>query len=377
MNTAAVIPPIHHVLTSGSAHARGLRVGELTRHKVEHSLDTYERLFALCDIPWVKAVQKGLNYLDAVTNLSSRYVEELNGLAQGAAVDFDSLLALNCRTEILPSDFLSKLLTTGDINSVNPQPTTDRTASINECTSFAISGTAENYWLAQNWDWCGLQREALCVVESHCADQARHITVTEAGMLAKIGINAHGLAITLNILRSDKDGVDDGVPVHFLLRTLLDCESVAHAKEVVSALTFSSSSNVMVLDAQGHMASFELSPYGVNILESDEGRLCHTNHFLNEVLEAHDIGRLGNTSTLTRLHRAQNQVNPNMTRSDIIKLLCDQNDGLDSVCRFADPKLPDIAQIETVTAVVMNTAQKTLCVSGAQPSVSEFETYSV
>lgn len=376
MNTKIPIPPIPHVRVSGSAHQRGVLVGELTRSRIEHSIDTYQRLFSLCDISWSDATNAACRYQGAIAKVSPDYLEELRGIADGAALDFDSLLALNCRTEILPSDFLSRVLLPETASDISAKPSAGPESIVNECTSFAVAGKEQNYWLAQNWDWCGLQRQSLCVIESHCAEHA-HITVTEAGMLAKIGINSFGMAITLNILRSDKDGVADGLPVHFLLRALLDCESVNQAIDVVSSASFSSSSNIMVLDADGHIASFELSPYGVRVLEPEENQLCHTNHFLDDGLAVHDIGRPGNTSTLNRLKQACTAVDPQMSRANIIDVLSDKSDGADSICRFADPELPDIAQIETVTAVIMNTAEKTLCVSGAQPSVSDFVTYSL
>jgi len=390
MTTADTILPIQHVSVSGSALERGKNMGKHTRGKILHSLDTYERLFALCDIPWSQAVQTGQTYLDAVAALSPSYIDELTGMAQGAGVDVESLFTLNCRTEILPSTFLSKAMASGNTdNSGNSSTNTgctdhtrltakpDQNIMMNECTSLAIAGTDANYWLAQNWDWCGLQRAAMTVVETRDNEARHHITVTEAGMLAKIGINQYGFAVTLNILRSNKDGSPSGIPVHFLLRALLDCESVAHAAEQVSSMTFSSSSNVMVMDAEGHIASFELSPYGVKILKPQQNHLCHTNHFLHDALAAHDVGRPGNTSTLNRLQTAEHYAHENMTRADIIELLSDQSDGFESICRFADPSLPEIAQIETVTAVIMNTAEKTLSVSGAQPSLSEFVTYSL
>jgi len=378
MSTSASYPPIHHVSVAGSALERGVRIGQLTQSKVAYSLDTYERLFALCDITWAQAVQQGLGYLDALSALSPNYLEELQGIAQGASVDFESLLALNCRTEILPSNFLSKALLLSDKpHVVEKASQLCPNATVNECTSFAVAGAEQNFWLAQNWDWCGLQRNAMSVIESHIHDGLCHLTVTESGMLAKIGMNSHGLAITLNILRSDKDGAAEGVPVHFLLRSLLDCESVEHCIDLVTAMKFSSSSNVMVLDANGQIASFELSPYGVKVLNASEDGLCHTNHFLHDALESHDVGRPGNESTINRLNRANASVHPQMSKADIVDLLSDQSDGLESICRFGDPTFPPIAQIETVTAVIMNTADKTLSVSAAQPSLSEFVTYSI
>lgn len=369
-------PPFQHVKVAGSGKERGILIGENTRAKVESSLDTYQRLFALCDIPWTEAVSKAQVYLEHILKLSPVYLDELQGVAEGAGIDVDSLLALNCRTEILPSDFLSRISALESGKSTPHEPLVGQGEMINECTSFAVAGSDQNYWLAQNWDWCGLQRQSMCVVENHC-DKVAHLTVTEAGMLAKIGINAYGMAITLNILRSNKDGVAEGIPVHFLLRALLDCEDVSHAVDLISGIRFSSSSNVMVLDADGHIVSFELSPHGVTRLMPEADQLCHTNHFLDKTLSEQDIGRPGNTSTISRLQRAQNAIHRQMSQADIIDVLSDQSDGPDAICRFADPELPDIAQIETVTAVIMNTAEKTLSVSSAQPSVSNFITYSI
>ena len=372
----STVPPIHHIRVAGTARQRGVSIGELSEKKIQHSLSTYERLFSLCDISWTQAVEKSSQFVKAVDAISPDYIIELEGVAEGAGVDFESLLALNSRTEILPSNFLSKAMASSDsasfTNNTSPLPNT-----LNECTSLAVTGDEKNYWLAQNWDWCGLQRQAMCVVESHPDAGGSHITVTEAGMLAKIGINSHGLAITLNILRSERDGISEGVPVHFLLRALLDCQNVEEAISLVSSLSFCSSSNVMVQDATGKIASFELSPYGVKILEPDNNVLCHTNHFLDNALTSYDVGRPGNDSTINRLSRAQSYADAHMSESDIKQMLCDQNDGLESICRFADPTHPEIAQIETVTAVIMNTSKKTLSVSGAQPSMSDFKTYSL
>ncbi len=70
--------------------------------------------------------------------------------------------------------------------------------STNECTSLATA-SSDTVWLAQNWDWCGTQREALCLVDAKTGSGLRYFTVTEAGMLAKIGLNSAGFAVTLNI----------------------------------------------------------------------------------------------------------------------------------------------------------------------------------
>lgn len=381
MSNSEYIQPIEHVKVSGGDHERGRLVGEAVRHKIEHSLNTYQQLFALCDIPWQMAMEKGMRYFDQTLAYCPGFIDELEGTAKGAGIDFESLFALNSRTEILPSDFLARAVSSASSAGVLATETSDDhlsskdVTSANECTSLATKST-DALWLAQNWDWCGTQRQALCLIDANTDSGLRYMTVTEAGMLAKIGLNSAGFAITLNILRSRNDGQKPGIPVHVLLRRLLNCQSVAEAAQLMCSTSFSSSSNVMVADSTGDIASFELSPAGCKILEADNGHLCHTNHFLHDDLIEDDVGRIGNQSTMNRFSRSKSLLNGSLNFKDIVALLCDKSDGLESICRFPNTSLPQIAQIETVCSVIMNLTNRTLAVSGAQPTVSEYVHYS-
>lgn len=378
------IQPIEHVKVSGGDRERGQLLGEAVRHRIEHSLDTYQQLFALCGISWQQATEKGMRYFDQTLAFSPGFVEELEGVAKGSGIDFDSLFTLNSRTEILPPDFLALAVQNASPENVlvgkagSDASAVGNVMSTNECTSLATESTesTDSVWLAQNWDWCGTQRQALCLVDALTDSGLRYFTVTEAGMLAKIGLNSAGFAVTLNILRSRDDGHKPGIPVHVLLRRLLNCESVAEARQLVGSTRFSSSSNVMVADRTGDMASFELSPAGCKILEAANGHLCHTNHFLHDDLIDDDVGRIGNQSTINRFSRSELLISDSMSFKDIEVLLCDQSDGLESICRFPDLSLPAIAQIETVCSVIMNLTNRTLAVSGGQPSVSDYLHYS-
>lgn len=372
----------HIVATQESAYERGKQIGERTKALINWSLETYEKTFALCDINWSKAIELSKPYLEACSELPAPIVEELEGLAAGSAIDFDSLWALNSRTEILPPDFLRRAHAMAKDESISPESSIhDRNSSIdpfpNECTSLAVSGEGFPVWLAQNWDWCGRQRKAMCVIERQSSSTLKSITVTEAGMLAKIGLNNQGFGISLNILRSQDDGQQSGVPVHVLLKTLLDCCRVGEAVDLVSSLNFASSSNILIADKAGASASLELSPAGMKIVGQQNSLICHTNHFLDQSLIDKDTGRHGNSSTMNRLKRAEAHVDSQMSFDDIKTLLSNTDDGMDSICRFPDKRLPDVAQVETVTAVIMNLSTQTLSVSAAQPNISEFQKYSI
>lgn len=358
--------PLPVVKVSGDYTTCGKLAGQLSSARVSHSLETYKRTFELCNISWPDAIKKASTHTGVIRKYTPHLLDELHGLSSGSGVQPDSLLALNCRTEILPPDFLKHAMGSDGVD--NPAANTHT----NECTSLAIAREDSPVWLAQNWDWVGLQREGLIVLHAAPNNAPAYITVTEAGMLAKIGINDHGFGVSLNILRSNNDGQTEGMPVHFLLRALLECRTVDEACEFALQLPYASSSNIMIADKSGKIASLEISPAGCKILSPTSGQLCHTNHFIDQEFSASDAGIVDNTSTVNRLETAQQHLSSIKNFTDIKKLLSDTSDGLESICRFADRSLPDIAQVETVAAVAMNLTENTLWVSAAQPSITDF-----
>ena len=95
-------------------------------------------------------------------------------MAAGAGVPLKALLALNARTEVMAG--------------VGPT----------ECSVVGAGGL-----LAQNWDWHPESATVIQIVEH---DQGWFVTLTEAGILAKIGLNDAGLGVCLNLLRTTADG---------------------------------------------------------------------------------------------------------------------------------------------------------------------------
>lgn len=372
MDTEPQHNPLPVVAVEGDHRACGIKAGEQSRDRIIKSLATYKRMFALCDISWDEAVEKARVHLPVIKEFTPHLLEELEGVASGCSdktdggIDVGTLLALNCRTEILPPDFLLRAMVT---SGHNPD---DYDTHTNECTSLAVARNNHPVWLAQNWDWVGLQRDALIVLHAKPYNQPACITVTEAGMLAKIGINDKGFAVSLNILRSHDDGQSPGLPVHFLLRALLECSSVEEASDFARRLPFASSSNILIADKSGDMASLEISPKGCQVLSAENNQLCHTNHFLSPELVSNDAGLKGNISTVSRLATAQRNLSGIQSFEDINKLLSDTSGGNESICRFADKTLAEIAQIETVVAVAMNLTAQTLLVTAAQPAITDF-----
>ena len=262
---------------NGSAFERGRQHGTQARARVERSIATYARLFAYCGMDWREAQARAAPFRDVIGAFDATLLEEIEGIAAGAGRHLGEILALNARTEILPPGY------PGD-----PAPQSKALAERNrgagvpdwgECTALAVPRSASatgGTLLAQNWDWLGQQRDALILLRASEDDGTEVLTLTEAGMLAKIGLNSHGFGVCLNILRSTDDGTRPGVPVHVLLRALLRRRGVADAIEFAGKLSFGASSNVHCADVSGDCAGLECSPRGLYVVRGQGTPRCAT-----------------------------------------------------------------------------------------------------
>jgi isopenicillin-N N-acyltransferase like protein len=358
----------------GSAFERGRMHGELARGRVERSLKNYQALFEHAGLDWEEAQAIAARFAPPIRELDAGIYEELEGIAAGSGRKTSEILALNARTEILPPTFPEKA-------SAEWIAAMKKGADLGECTAIAVlPGRSANgkTLLAQNWDWLGSQRDSMLLLRAHTGSDT-YLTLTEAGMLAKIGMNRRGFGVCLNILRSRDDGFGAGVPVHVVLRKLLGCADVAEAERLLKRLKFASSSNILCADAKGGSFSFELSPVAIGVVRQSDGTLCHTNHFLVAAAQRSVIGPPPSFSSEPRLARAQALARERVKHDlDSIKaLLRDESAELLSICRKPDPAMPEFARIESVASVVMELARGVMHVAPNVPSRCDYEPVAV
>ncbi len=383
--------PNIHIPGRLTGRASGQLQGPAVRTHALHSRNTYARLFAQCGIDWATACQRAMAYQTVIEALDPTLMREMEGLAEGCGLGVPEILALNCRTEILPPGFLGDTplearqalaanRAAGLPDWLDAQPL-DPAIEAGECTAMAVSPAAAadgHIWLAQNWDWLGRQREALVLLQASSASGMRFVTLTEGGMLAKIGMNQHGFALGLNILRSHDDGKRPGVPVHVLLRHLLGLPSVAAVREELArigrTLGFGAASNIPCADASGEVACFEVAPAGWAELPPEEGVVVHTNHFVcSPLLDAQ--APVGQTlSSHPRLDTARQHARQRpLDRARLEAFLRDESDGHLSICRSPDPALPPEGRVESVAGVVMDTITRQMWIAPDVPSRCDFE----
>jgi isopenicillin-N N-acyltransferase-like protein len=210
---------------------RGFAFGAALGSQVRRTVALYRRLL------------QGMSLREAgsAVRMPDALMDEVEGIAAGARVNVFELLAVNARTELLAG---------------------------------GCSVVARGPWLAQTWDW---HPGAAPVVWTVRLGDGWLCTITEAGMVGKIGLNAWGVSCGFNHLRSSVDGVG-GVPVHALARAVLECRSAAEAGAVIGG---ASASVALTVAAPDGLFCAEVAPGGVRFVAPDEdGWLVHTNHFL-------------------------------------------------------------------------------------------------
>jgi isopenicillin-N N-acyltransferase-like protein len=331
--------------------ARGAAMGSMLGEQIEVVLRSYLNLFEKTrGLAPDTVLRLGDAALTRVSNWQPRMVEEMEGVAYGAGVAPELIGALNARTEI---------------------------AREGGCSLLARVDAADGPWLAQNWDWYVDSPERCVVWTADLADGERFVTMTEAGILAKLGLSSRGLAVGLNILHHRRDGGPMGVPVHLILRALLElCTTVEDAAALLGDSPTSGSSAVTVVDAEGGGAVFELSPSGVARLDPRSGFLAHTNHFVDPGLgdgEASELDLDGSRARLELLETTRPE-----TLEEAEELLRDHGCSPESLCRHDTPSATEgMPAAGTIVSVASETAAGRFHVAAGHPCTHEFVTYEV
>jgi len=259
------------VRVKGTPRERGRSYGSQAREQVHGSLEAYERIFAhYAHWDWRRVKEEARLYTDAIANFDDAQLVEMEGIAEGAGVDFGDIVAINVRTEIM---FAAK----ARAFSATLPP-------FAECSSFALIADDGRTFVGQNWDWSRHAFDTVVRLESMPDTGPAFVTVVEAGLLCKFGMNSAGIGLACNALVSSLDTGEPGVPFHVMLRALIGVTSPVEAYELLQRDRRSSSANYIVGHSSGLAMDFECEAGDrthVSLIDPDErGVVLHTNHFI-------------------------------------------------------------------------------------------------
>jgi isopenicillin-N N-acyltransferase-like protein len=254
--------------TATDPYERGVELGTALSDRVGSTVAAYRRLWTWLD-PAFDIAWWGDRALGSIQARAPHAAEEIAGIAAGSGRGVEEIAALNARTEVLAG--------------IAPR------IAASECSTVVATPDGRAPIAVQTWDWYPQMRNGWFVWSFETATGRQVTTLTEYGVLAKIGVNDAGLGVMLNMLHHEADDqlalgdeAQVGFPVHVMLRTLLErCDTVDQARDLVGAANFTASSALTVVDRGGDAASLETFPDGVGEVKPESELLVRTNHFVS------------------------------------------------------------------------------------------------
>jgi isopenicillin-N N-acyltransferase-like protein len=295
----------------------------------------------------------------------------LDGIGEGAGIAVEEVYALNARTELLYGASVRR------VRPVSPD------AVGGACTAVGVLGphTADGHLLlGQNWDWHPDQRDAMVLLATRDERGFAVLTLAEAGMLAKAGLNSAGLGVCVNMLGCDRDGLGassvPGVPYHVLLRAVLEADSLSWAIRTACRTPRNASINLLVGQAgestvDGELIDLELVPGEVGWLNPVDGLITHANH-LETGLPVHDTVKDWGGSSPFRSARARRLLAESaaarkVAEADLADVFRDHASFPSAICRHVDERDAPLERSETVYSLMLDLTERTMALAAGPP----------
>jgi isopenicillin-N N-acyltransferase-like protein len=364
------VDPFPHVQVTGGPHERGRAYGEQARARIARSIAAYREVFlAYAGWDWAQVRREAAGYEAPIAQFDLRYLEEMRGIAEGAGVDLLDVLSINVRTEVM---FAAKARAAEAAGDGRRQ---------GECSAFAVlpEAAADGHTLlGQNWDWLLHCFETVVVLEAEQDEGPNFVTVVEAGLLAKTGMNSAGLGVTTNALVTQDDRGEPGIPYHVLLRAFRDCETMPDALDVAQRAPRSSSANYLLAHRDGMAVDLETMPGDFSrilLLFPEDGVLVHTNHYRSPAFDRKDVSRWVMPDSPFRLERLASAVRAeqgSLSLDTFRRVLGDHANFPSGVCCHPDARMDVHDQGATVASVLMDLDERRIWLADGHPCTAPY-----
>ncbi|MFG1955667.1 C45 family autoproteolytic acyltransferase/hydolase [Micromonospora sp. NPDC048830] len=346
--------PLYEI--SGPPQDRGVDYGEQAADRIALAADLYRGALRHLNADTDEVAALAAAFIEQIEDFDADQAAEIRGISHGARVPLIDVVLINARRELL--SMAGRLV----------QPTE---ADGDECTAAAVlpeASTTGALFHGQNWDTSPDHARHSLVLRIRQDDGPDVLTFTEAGAVARSGLNSAGIAITGNNLISDRDYRQSGVPLPLIRRKALATGTYALALSAVYATRKSGSNNMMVSAAEGEIVDIECAPDESFLLHpDDDGILTHGNHWesvpalckLKDVGATDDPALAATPCTMFRSHRVRRKLRA-MARSGGVsferfrEVFLDSFGAPYSVCRPPRPAAIGGGMSATAAAVVMS-----------------------
>ena len=332
----------------GDPHDLGLQHGQRFRDLVRLQLAETMQGAAASGLTAAAALAWAREQRPRVEAIGPHWMDELEGLAQGAGLRFDEALVLQLRpgTGGLPEG----------------------------CTSFAALGSAttdRRTIAGQNRDLGEPYLHRMFVARIRPTAGPAILMHCVPGELGGVGLNSNGVSVFANSLWGRTGRTWMAPPI--LRRAALESATAEAAVQQIRAMPGPAVGNFLIADAK-HARNLEILAEGLEVTEIDDGVYAHANNCVARSLLPHEADRRplppseGRRQSLQAgLERRAGAIDTGVCRT----LLSDESGRPEPVCRR--PRSGD--PFATVAALIAVPHTRTLHLSYGPPSDNHFVTY--
>jgi isopenicillin-N N-acyltransferase-like protein len=339
---------------SGPPRERGRTYGTAAAARIHRSAEIYLTAFEKLQLGPARVRELVDTLIPIIDRFEPVYLEEMRGIAEGAHCKLEHVVVVNARTELLAEARRAA------------EPAGHRAHDpVDGCTGAVVlpEASADGKLLhGQNWDWRAECAETGVVLRISREDGPTVLTFTEAGGLARCGMNSAGVALTANFLGSDRDGRTPGVPLVLLRRRALESAHFALGIQTIYVTEKFVSNNIMLSHAGGAAVDIESAPDESFLVQPEGGLLVHANHFESPAALAKlkDTGLPSTPDSAYRAQRVRGLLAPKRGNIDVDDLKTAFFDDFASpyaVCRPPRPAASGDNLSATVMMIVMQPAE--------------------
>ena len=350
-------PPL--VRVSGTHREMGRQIGEACKTQVQHSIQNacmlVEASYDYLQLTWEGAQIQARKYIPFAQERYPQYIEELQGIAEGAGVSFYDVAVVNAM-EAVTMDALH----------------------LTKCTSMAVNEerTADGHVLmAHNEDWLPEDENDVYILEAFPKDEPPFLAMTYGCLLANVGFNAYGIGQSCDSVYPNDSRI--GIPRVVNSRAVLAVRTPAEAMRHMLVPHRAAGYNHQLVHESGEMYNVEVSARNFAIQYVVDGIVVHTNHFLDRQMRTieEDPDELVDTRVrYFRAYRLLRQTNKHTVKT-LQAIQRDHLNAPNSICNHVEEDDIPLDREKTINALVIDLTARAMYLSWGNPCTNPYHLY--
>ncbi len=308
--------PIPVLEVQGTHHEVGLQIGIKLKERLEPRVKHIDQYF-LAGMTRDDLIHKTRLLLTYSQSVYPQYVEEIEGIAEGADLPFEETFMNFCE----------------DLWGLPMWNPIDK-----GCTDIAARGPATvdgSTLLGHTNDVSDIvDEEDLIILKMKAGDEPEILGVSFCGIGISAGFNSAGISLTGNQVNSND--VRMGVPRDLMVRAILGSRRLGEAIDHCLQPKRASNYNNIIADRNGEVYSMEGSATDCEAIYIENDILAHSNHFISLPMRNFELDRNRIGGSILHYNRAMRLLRENyggLTPENFIKILSDHADYPTSICK--------------------------------------------